>query len=205
MGGGLGHSFSDFFEGLFSGIGATITGLTTGHFDYNTAATRFQNIGSDYADQFHRNPDGTWGQSYLVGRQLSNSEQAEQEQQNQQARQKALQNQYDPTSSWNTGNWQSVAGTTRGLHYGSARGNGGVTPPSQIMSISDPMTKMAISATRGKQRTALNVIGSSLDASASHLLTNPSAQAASEPTSQTNGGGVGVATSNDTNNNQFSK
>ena len=197
---GFGMSFADFFSGLGRGIKDTFTGIFTGNFDYNDASTSFENVWNDWKNSSWINPDGSQGRDWHIGRSLTNDELNTQ-------KQKQIQSIYDPTSAWNKGNWQSVAASTRGAHFGASRGNGGVTPPSQIMAISNPNVKQAISVTRGRQRATLNVLGSAMDASASHAFTAPPAQASVEPSSSViaSAGGTGPVTSVDANNNQFDK
>ena len=197
---GFGMGFADFFAGLGRGIKDTFTGIFTGNFDYNDASTSFENVWNDLKSSAWINPDGSQGRDWHIGRSLDNDELNAQ-------KQKQIQAIYDPNSTWNKGNWQSVSATTRGAHYGTSRGNGGVTPPSQIMSISNPNVKQAISVTRGRQRASLNVLGSAMDASASHVFTAPPAQTSAEPSSGVvaSAGGAGPATSVDVNNNQFDK
>ncbi len=108
----------------------------------------------------------------------------------------ALQRKYEPTqeeqdaatsavnkkaySNWATfGSSVSVSGAgaprqvvnTTQNSYGSAVGNA-VTPPSQLMALRDPATKMAIASSRGAGRSALKAYGSAMDGAAAGALTN---------------------------------
>jgi len=161
------HIFSDFGKGIWDGI--------TG--DSAQARRDFEN----YVNDGH-NLD--YGNAFGTGRQYSAQQQAQMLSQ-QQAEARARSS--NPNSAWNTGNWQSVSASVRSAHYGSQSGNAGVTPPSQLMKISNPAMKTAVAQSRGTVRSNINMAGNMADISLSSAF-RPSGAPSNDPSASGTGG-----------------
>lgn len=173
------HAVTDFVSGAGAVIGETLTGVTTGNFDYSNAARHFRNYGTDIKNMATGSSDAREGAAAPS------------------AEQQALQNYnraVDPNASWNKINYNSTAANTSNSVYGSGVGNDNVKP-SDLLKISNPNVKMAVSMSRGALRGSLNYAGSQADKGAVSTLVPSPPAAASDSTNSA--GGTGVATSAD--------
>ncbi len=176
------QSIGDFLSGAGSTVGAVFRGVTGGGWDFSQAGRDFTNYGYDVKNAFVNRAQ----------RELATPSAA-------QMAIKNLNRAIDPNAAWNKVNWQSVGNTIRNAHYGTQTGVGNVTPPSQVMAISDPMTKMNIATSRGAARASVNLMGAMMDKAVAPSLIG--AQTASDDINAA--GGQGVQHSGEVGDNQF--
>lgn len=165
-------SVRDAFEGFGSIIGDTFSGITSGDFDYSNTVRHYTNMGEDYRNMFTGRTDTTGKPVDPNKQKLENYNRS-----------------IDPNASWNAGNYSSMRSNASSANpaYGSAVGNPNAKP-SDLMKISDPATKMAMSSSRGTTRTALNVAGNQMDTKMAPQLmsggmaSTPSSSAVPAPT-----------------------
>jgi len=193
----MGASFSHFFKedwdaakdvlkGIGSGIGDVFKGVTSGKWNFSDAGRDFSNYGHDIANSFT-------GGSTRDHAPIDETKVARDN----------LNRAINPNSKWNQVNWKSVSRSITGTRYGQATGVGSVTPPSNIMTISDPNTKMNISGTRGRARSAMHLAGAALDASHADTFAALNGTAAMSSNINNSAGATGHTTSMDANNDQF--
>lgn len=177
----IGHFFKhavledwDYIKGLTSIVGNTLTGVTTGNFDYSSTKANFENMGQEYASAFT-------GKDYKT--QYSNTEKAANAAKAQNAmvakqqaaafaQQTLIKTSQDAGASANysMGGVSGAQSAPTGAMYSAQGPLKGVAPPSHLAAISDPATKAAIAATRGKTRGMLNMAASVSDyQSSGHL------------------------------------
>jgi hypothetical protein len=147
------HSAEDAVGGIFSGISATVQGLTGGGFNYGKAGAYWHNYGQDVKNALTGTTggtDSTTGVSYA--QQAKNKADAQQAQRAQE-QQRQVQWSYDPNNPANQSMWRS----STNVAYGAQGPLSGVTPPSHINAISDPATKQSIAGSRGALRSTLNM------------------------------------------------
>lgn len=185
MGGSISHFFKEDFKSAEDAIKGVfgIIGGTLGGGNYSDAIKDFRNYGYDVKNAF------TGGNSRAP---LSASEQIK----------RNLNRAINPDNSWNKVNWQSMSKTITNAHYGSSTGVT-QTPPSNLMAISNPSTKMAIATSRGSQRAALHVAGAMVDKGAVDTFAKMQPPAGTSDNINS-GGGEGPSTSGDANDHQFS-
>jgi hypothetical protein len=183
----VGHFFSEAgqadlkaFEGLTSAVGDTLSGITSGNFDYSNTKSDFINYGRHTANAF--------GSNY------SNYKTPLSADAQQMADQKAAYNAaINPLSSWNKVNWETASSKAVNSVYGSSVGNDNVKP-SDLLKISNPMAKMAIAQSRGMSRQTVMGVAGKIDVDSVPMLAGNSS-ASSDNTNSA--GGEGPATSAD--------
>ena len=189
----MGNDVSHFFEkdwesakdvigGMGDGLKDTLTGFTTGNFNYSDASRDWKNYGRDVKDAF------TGGNSHQNAPQTT--EQIQRENYN-----RAV----NPNSAWNKQNWQTYTANRTNAVYGSGVGNDNVKP-TDLMKISNPNVKMMYAASRGGNRSALMLVGSGVDRNMASVLAPQPAMASDNTNSA---GGEGHATSADVGEDQF--
>jgi hypothetical protein len=151
----MGSGWSN-FSSIFSDLGKGIWDGVTGN---EAQANR------DFHNYVQDGHNLDYGLSNSYNRQYSPEEIAQQQAV---ARQASL----NPNASWNKGNWQSVTTTARNVSYGPQSGNSGITPPSQVMAISNPAMKTAIAQSRGQNRSMLQAVNNSQDVKLSSAFSN---------------------------------
>ena len=165
------HTFSDFGKGIWDGI----TGNT-------------EQASRDFANYVNDGHNLDYGNAFGTGREYSPEEIAQE-----QAKQQAIARStaFNPNSAWNKGNWQSISASVRNAHYGSQAGNSSVTPPSQVMAISNPGMKTAIASSRGTNRSILQTVSAVSDTRVAGVFKNPSLPLATPPSSEPPASGTG--------------
>lgn len=171
------HSAEDTIGGIFSGVSATVQGLTGGGFNYGKAGAYWHNYGQEIKNAFTGTSGGdesTSGVSYA--QQAKNKADAAQAQRAQQ-QQRGVQWAYDPNNPANQSMWRSSTVAT----YGPQGPLSGVTPPSHINAISDPTTKQNIAGSRGALRSTLNMAQNAQNVSVSSTIAGAAMPSQSTP------------------------
>lgn len=151
----------------------------------DNTARKFENVGYDWMDAFTgKNESSHFGEGadgiQDMGKQI-----------------KAWTNMAEnPNEAWNKVNWTSIGGQITGAHYGSGVGNPN-TPPSDLMKISDPATKMVMASTRGRIRQAVNLKGAMMNAKMSSAIVGGQPAGIGGGDQNNSGGGEGPPTSKD--------
>jgi len=123
----------DFDKSIFKGVGdtfkSTMRGFVGDGFDYGDAGRNFHTAGQDFVNGW----TGQTGDPPTLAEQ----------------QQTASNIANDPNTAWNSQNWKSYGSATNSSSYGAQTPNAGIVPPSQLMAISNPMSKIAAASIAG--------------------------------------------------------
>ena len=144
-------SLGNAFEGLGGILGTTIGGLFGGGFNYSNAIGHLKRYGEDVAGAFT-------DRSINISSDINPSDPP--------SASDLYQNMISATNVVNS-NLSKISSTnsyigSSGVYSPSGLGSS-ILPPSNLMKISDPTTKMAIASSRGSMRNVVNVVGKQFD------------------------------------------
>lgn len=106
----------------------------------------------------------------------------------------------DPNQSWNLSNWKSVSGKVSNVSYSGQSSIGGAVKPSDLMSISDPNTKIINSTVRGSASTLWGIGKDHMDTAASGSIATATVGNPVSSDTINAGGGTGPTISQDASN-----
>lgn len=109
---------------------------------------------------------------------------------------KTMQQLNDPNNAINSRNWKSITTFGSNAAYGGQTNLTGVPKPSDLLSISDPQTKVISSIVRGNNRTNFNIMKNNFDMASSNSLSSSTGGAGASINSA---GGQGPEISQDPN------
>ena len=101
-----------------------------------------------------------------------------------------LKNLNDPNQFFNSKNWKSYTQNINNAHYSPQAGMGNTTPPSDLMKISDPMTKIKQANLRGSFKNVHSGISSAMNVNSSSSFQPALANGSSQVINSGGGGGT---------------